>query len=422
MPNILQVPVPNGKSASVWSSRDTSVTSLLFINQDLNNYVYLGSTSNITPTSPNVIPLAPNGTFSGDATSQWYVTGAAAGIQPLVVVPNGQAYFLGVTQGGGNLAIPSVQSPNFVSNVSGWQIDKNGNAQFNNLTLRGTFLGNNSIINANGAYWYAGTPAAGNLIQSITNANGFDPFGNTVLYGCVNYDPVEFNAIEINTATITSYTNTSQSGVYQQAGVMQSGGSAGGWVFENLGIGPTSAGFLSAISLEAQANPGVQPGSAVLYADVNGSCRVVDDADGQTYSMEIRHQYLAANSTAFSSATPAAVFAATTMSNRPYRISGRLVIVVTTAGAPQIEFGMSGSSTGSVTVTTTRAAAILASTDIPPNTLGGFATLAANTYECTFDGVVVQNTSGTFVVNMAVASGTGSFVINAFSYIDVMPF
>jgi hypothetical protein len=38
---------------------------------------------------------------------------------------------------GGNLAIQSIQSPNFVAGSQGWQVDKLGNAEFNNATIRG---------------------------------------------------------------------------------------------------------------------------------------------------------------------------------------------------------------------------------------------------------------------------------------------
>jgi hypothetical protein len=50
-------------------------------------------------------------------------------------VPNGQNNFLGFSQGQGNLAIPQFQSPNFVPGVSGWRIDRQGNAQFNSITV-----------------------------------------------------------------------------------------------------------------------------------------------------------------------------------------------------------------------------------------------------------------------------------------------
>ena len=56
--------------------------------------------------------------------------------------------------GGVTLLTPAIQSPNFESNTSGWQINQNGSAQFNNLTIRGTFNGTDFIINANGMFFY----------------------------------------------------------------------------------------------------------------------------------------------------------------------------------------------------------------------------------------------------------------------------
>lgn len=50
-----------------------------------------------------------------------------------------------VAGGNGNLVVTSVQSPNFVHGVSGWQISKNGNAEFNQVQARGQVFvaGNN---------------------------------------------------------------------------------------------------------------------------------------------------------------------------------------------------------------------------------------------------------------------------------------
>jgi hypothetical protein len=189
MPNILQIAVPNGSAGVLWNGRPAAgITSLLLINQDLNNTVYIGNDPTITATTGARIPIAPNGSLSVDPGSSWYVVGAAAGIEPLVMVPNGLAYFLGITQGLGNLAIPSVQSPNFVHGVSGWQISKNGNAEFNNLTIRGTFFGLDFIINNAGAFFYNGTPALGNLKISIASAAGADQFGNVYTDNIASYN------------------------------------------------------------------------------------------------------------------------------------------------------------------------------------------------------------------------------------------
>lgn len=41
---------------------------------------------------------------------------------------------------GNTLIAEAIQSQNFVTTVSGWQIAANGNAEFNNVTVRGTFI------------------------------------------------------------------------------------------------------------------------------------------------------------------------------------------------------------------------------------------------------------------------------------------
>lgn len=71
-----------------------------------------------------------------------------------------------------------VRSQNYHTGTDGWIIQSNGNAEFNNLTVRGVFNGSNFTINSSGIFMYNGTPAAGNLIGSWTSASGTDSFGN----------------------------------------------------------------------------------------------------------------------------------------------------------------------------------------------------------------------------------------------------
>lgn len=56
--------------------------------------------------------------------------------------------------GQGNLVIASFQSPQFVTGVSGWQVTKAGNAEFNNVVTRGEFGGANYIIDNDGIFFY----------------------------------------------------------------------------------------------------------------------------------------------------------------------------------------------------------------------------------------------------------------------------
>lgn len=78
----------------------------------------------------------------------------------------------------GNLVREQIKSPNFVVDVSGWEVKQNGDAFFNNVTVRGSFQGTDFIINSAGSFYYFGTPAFGNLALSITPSAGTDQFGN----------------------------------------------------------------------------------------------------------------------------------------------------------------------------------------------------------------------------------------------------
>lgn len=83
----------------------------------------------------------------------------------------------------GNLIIPGVHSDNYVTGVSGWSINKDGSAEFNNVVIR-----NGTVVSGTNLY-YSGTPAFGNLVGSISSAAGTDSFGNGYLAGFTVYDP-----------------------------------------------------------------------------------------------------------------------------------------------------------------------------------------------------------------------------------------
>lgn len=83
-----------------------------------------------------------------------------------------------IAGGNGNLVITSLQSPDFQHLVEGWQVRKDGSAEFNNLVIRGTFSGNYFILNTAGFFLYSGPPALGNLVTAVTSASGTDEFGN----------------------------------------------------------------------------------------------------------------------------------------------------------------------------------------------------------------------------------------------------
>lgn len=95
-----------------------------------------------------------------------------------------------VVGGQATLIREAIKSPNFVQNVSGWSINKDGSAQFNNLTITsGTLNGLNYYIDKTGAFFYNGTPAANKLSASIVpgSVNIADKFGNVCLPGFTTY-------------------------------------------------------------------------------------------------------------------------------------------------------------------------------------------------------------------------------------------
>jgi hypothetical protein len=113
--------------------------------------------------------------------------------------------------GGTALRIPAIQSPNFSPGADGWIIRIDGSAEFNNLTIRGTFNGNDFILNSSGLFIYDGTPAAGNLVATIAPAQGTDGFGNTYLGGIATYDGDQFVALAVGNilfGLISQGTNT----------------------------------------------------------------------------------------------------------------------------------------------------------------------------------------------------------------------
>lgn len=84
---------------------------------------------------------------------------------------------------GDDLVIPLIQSPNFVSGVSGWQVNRDGSAQFNNVVIRGGEVINGTTL------IYNGPAALGNLIASSAAAAGVDTFGNVYYAGDCTYEP-----------------------------------------------------------------------------------------------------------------------------------------------------------------------------------------------------------------------------------------
>lgn len=96
-----------------------------------------------------------------------------------------------IAGGGGSLIRPSLHSPDFATGSTGWSINKDGTAEFNGVTIRGTIiLGNgttNTIILDNVRDAIFVYDNAGKLTDSISPSSGIDAFGNAYTAGIVSY-------------------------------------------------------------------------------------------------------------------------------------------------------------------------------------------------------------------------------------------
>jgi hypothetical protein len=427
MPNILQVPVPITNAAVVWPARASSVNSLLFINQDLNNTIWIGQESSITAAGPNTIPIVPNGTFSGDAASPWYVIGSVAGTAPLVVVPNGQAYFLGLTQGQGKLVIPQIQSPDFsLSGQTGWAIFKNGDAYFFNIVAQGTitataFIGTDFEINDLGAFFYNGTPGPGNLLLSITNAAGSnDGEGNAYQAGVTIYNGTAYIQVHVN-ATVGAPAIEMPTGVGSEEAhaALYTVASNVGLVNESIGTvltGPASSydSVKPAIGLVSSAKNGSTLANGILqlgavaqaFWNANGFFVAAYD-DGNTYSTG--KLWKQATSTTINSTTPIPITGlSANVGAGSYYVRGRIIGVAAASGTTQpgtIRFN--GTATASavdiavesveMTAGETVNAGLTTALNADPSIVPGAWPLNSN-WSIAFEGIVQFSAAGTFNV------------------------
>jgi hypothetical protein len=116
-----------------------------------------------------------------------------------------------VIGGGGSLVYPSIHSPGFVSGLSGWTINKDGSAEFNNVIIR------SGVVISGTSLQYSGLPALlGNLIGSDAGTAGTDAVGNAYLAGKTSYKLIGgfYFASSINAGVLTISMAPSAAGPY----------------------------------------------------------------------------------------------------------------------------------------------------------------------------------------------------------------
>ena len=57
--------------------------------------------------------------------------------------------------GGTVLRRPAIQSPDYSAGVSGWSINADGSAEFDDVTVRGEFTGSAFVLDNSGLFLYA---------------------------------------------------------------------------------------------------------------------------------------------------------------------------------------------------------------------------------------------------------------------------
>jgi hypothetical protein len=137
--------------------------------------------------------------------------------------------------GAGTLIRKMIRSPNYVTGVSGWTINKDGSAEFNNVVIRG-----GQVISGTALY-YNGPPAFGNLIASESPTGPTtDSFGNAYLAGFTVYDTVNNFAIGNANGVMTFYTAPNAGGPYTARGTFR--GDSTGNILMNPGVNLVTQG------------------------------------------------------------------------------------------------------------------------------------------------------------------------------------
>lgn len=236
--------------------------------------------------------------------------------------------------GGTVLRRAAIQSPNFVTGSSGWSVNQDGSAEFNNIVIR-----NGQIVSGTALY-YSGAPALGNLVASVAAAAGTDSKGNAYLAGVTDYTNLGG----------TFFASSQQGGAY---GLWSAPAAGGPWTaygtYQMLGGGTTdiyiqsisgnlllqAPGAGKAISLQA---------AAVALAGLQVTGGLTTDTETITSAHTAASPLLEIINTA-SSITPLIRATINALGDLLFggRLSGdtnsRIVIDITAGGLPRIRFG-----------------------------------------------------------------------------------
>ena len=98
--------------------------------------------------------------------------------------------------GGVTLVRPAIRSPNFVTGLTGWSVNIDGSAEFNNVTIRGAVT-----IGGTSLYYSTPTPQAHTLVASVSATAFTDSAGNSVVAGHATYHYTAAGGFSLAVAT-----------------------------------------------------------------------------------------------------------------------------------------------------------------------------------------------------------------------------
>jgi hypothetical protein len=342
--------------------------------------------------------------------------------------------------GGGSLVYPSIHSPGFsLSPFNGWSIDKNGNAYFASITAdgtitAGTFAGTNYEINSDGAFWYNGTPALGNLTTSVTNNAGTDQYGNTYLEGVTNYQESGgvWYAVQLQNGDLSFLAAATAGGTY--AATFSSTSSLGPSTAINAALTLTPRSFqisapgsaltdvIASLGLKSAAS-----GAGSAIATIDAYLQSVDSGgDGNTYPAGELVVWTT-GPTDINSTSPVTILSAN-VAERTYLIQGSYVYTIGSTPTA-VKQGFSGPGTTAPTdisfdwkldlgTGTTTAG----TNNITSLSLVTTASQTANdTYITHFDGIITFTGAGTFEVIGEENAAGDTWTVLAGAYVRLKP-
>lgn len=146
----------------------------------------------------------------------------------------------------------------------------------------GQIIGNNYIIDAQGVKQYAGTPAAGNAIQSLVPQQVTDGFGNTFAGGIqtqfITANGQTFNANQSN--FLRSGSGVTGTGGTSFTGLIMSPGTYAGQVIQIINISATAN-----LTFAAAVTSNVAGGTANVLSPIAAAGFVWSPLDGLWYGL-----------------------------------------------------------------------------------------------------------------------------------------